>query len=96
MWTEKTQRAFTMLRDALTSPPILAMPTDTSEFILDTDACDHTIGAVLSNVQDGMEKVIAYASRTLNKREMRASDRASGRASEGFREGFRQGFRGFR
>ena len=46
------------------------MPTDTDDFILDTDACDHTIGAVLSQVQDGMERVIAYASRTLDKREM--------------------------
>ena len=70
VWNEKTQGAFATLRDALTSPPILAMPTDTDDFISDTDACDHTIGAVLSQVQDGMERVIAYASRTLDKREM--------------------------
>jgi len=69
-WNEKTQKAFEMLRDALSSPPILAMPNDTGTFILDTDACDQTIGAVLSQVQDGVEKVIAYASRTLDKREM--------------------------
>ena len=39
------------------------MPRDTGEFILDTDARDMTIGVVLSQMQDGFEKVIAYASR---------------------------------
>lgn len=69
-WTEKTQAAFEALRIALTSPPVLAMPNDVDMFILDTDACDQTIGAVLSQVQDGVERVIAYASRSLDKREM--------------------------
>ena len=38
-------------------------------FILDTDASEMSIGAVLSQVQNGKEKVIAYASRTYNKSE---------------------------
>ena len=38
VWTEETHRAFEMLRDALTLPPILAMPNDTGDFVLDTDA----------------------------------------------------------
>jgi len=46
------------------SSPILAMPNDGDPFILDTDACDVSIGAVLSQVQDGEERVIAYASRS--------------------------------
>ena len=69
-WTDTTQQAFEVLREALTTPPILAMPNDTGEFILDTDASDQTIGAVLSQLQDGAEKVIAYASRKLDKREV--------------------------
>lgn len=40
-------------------------------FILHTDACDTGIGAVLSQVQEGVEKVIAYYSRTLSKPERR-------------------------
>ena len=36
-------------------------------FILDTDGSQTGIGAVLSQVQDGDERVIAYASRSLNK-----------------------------
>jgi len=69
-WTEETQVAFETLRKVLTSPPILAMPDDHGEFVLDTDASDLSIGAVLSQVQDGTEKVIAYASRSLDKREI--------------------------
>jgi len=35
-------------------------------FYLDTDACDGGLGIVLSQNQDGVERVIAYASRTLS------------------------------
>jgi len=69
VWTPETQTAFETLRDALTTPPVLAMPTDEGEFILDTDASDKSIGSVLSQVQEGEEKVIAYAGRVLDKRE---------------------------
>ena len=68
-WTDEAQEAFEALKRALTSPPVLAMPNDTGEFILDTDACDKAIGAVLSQVQEGTERVIAYAGRSLDKRE---------------------------
>ena len=40
-------------------------------FILDTDASDLAIGAVLSQRLDGQENVIVYASRTLTKSERR-------------------------
>jgi len=66
----EAQEAFDTLKDALTSSPVLAMPNDTGEFVLDTDACDKAIGAVLSQIQDGEEKVIAYAGRALDKREV--------------------------
>ena len=68
-WTGDVQRSFDALKRALTSPPILAMPNNDDEFTLDTDASDYAIGAVLSQKQDGIERVVAYASRTLDRRE---------------------------
>ena len=68
-WTESCQLSFNELKQALTSPEIMAFPKLDVEFILDTDASLESIGAVLSQVQDGVEKVIAYGSRTLNKAE---------------------------
>jgi len=73
VWTTTTQTSFETVSDALTPPPVLAMPNDSDNFILDTDACDQTIVAVLSQVQDGVERVVAYASWTLDKREMNYS-----------------------
>jgi len=69
-WTPACQSAFQELKDALRSPPILALPDDTGVFYLDTDASDKSIGAVLSQMQDGQEKVMAYAGRALNKNEL--------------------------
>ena len=69
-WDSATQQAFDKLKEALTLPPILAMPTDEGDYILDTDASDTAIGAVLSVRQDGIERVIAYASRRLDRREV--------------------------
>jgi len=38
VWSDETQLAFETLRSSLTSPPVLAMPLDIGDFILDTDA----------------------------------------------------------
>ena len=68
-WIPETQQAFEQLKPALTSQPVLAMPIDDGEFVLDTDASDFAIGAVLSQKQGGYERVVAYASRRLDQRE---------------------------
>ena len=47
-------------------PPILAYPKIGSKFIVDSDACDMAVGAVLSQDQDGEENVIAYMSKSMN------------------------------
>ena len=68
-WSRRAQESFDVLKEAITSAPVLSMPTDEDGFILDTDASDLAIGAVLSQRQDGVERVIAYASRSLDRRE---------------------------
>ena len=55
-WSEHCQQAFDTLKEKLTTAPVLAMPNDTDHFILDTDASNESIGAVLSQVQNGEEK----------------------------------------
>ena len=47
---------FQKLKEALVSPEIMAYPRDQGMFILDTDASDSAIGAVLSHIQDGMRR----------------------------------------
>jgi hypothetical protein len=66
-WTPECQVAFQRLKDALSTPPVLAMPDDNAKFIVDTDASLHSTGAVLSMEKDGREYVIAYASRKFDK-----------------------------
>ena len=46
-WTDICEEAFTRLKEVLTSPPILGYPIIKSKFILDTDASDKALGAVL-------------------------------------------------
>jgi hypothetical protein len=58
-----------MLKQALTKVPILAFPTENDPFILDCDASNIGQGAVLSQVQDGREKVICYFSKCFSKPE---------------------------
>lgn len=68
-WNDDCECSFQELKKRLQRTPILTFPTPADEFVLDTDASADAVGAVLSQVQDGSEKVIAYFSRKLNKAE---------------------------
>ena len=61
-WGEEQNKAFNALIEALTSPPILALPVWTEPFSLSTDASETGAGAVLTQCIEGVEKVIAYGS----------------------------------
>ncbi|GFT65011.1 retrovirus-related Pol polyprotein from transposon 17.6 [Trichonephila clavipes] len=59
----------TVLKKALTSDPVLGMYDERASTEIHTDASGYGIGAVLVQIQNNVEKVIAYASRTLTKAE---------------------------
>ena len=66
-WTPECHRAYEELRGRLISAPILAYPSFEIDFILETDASVHGLGAILSQVQpDGKPHPVSYASRALN------------------------------
>ncbi|KAL5009058.1 hypothetical protein ScPMuIL_014639 [Solemya velum] len=70
-WGEEEQISFNKLKVAITTAPVLTLPTSTDMFILDTDASDFAIGAELSQLQVGNERVIAYGSFTLTPEQRR-------------------------
>lgn len=66
-WNDEAEEAFTQLKAALISAPILATPDFSVPFQVECDASDFGIGAVLTQIQNGAEKVIAYMSKKLTK-----------------------------
>ena len=70
-WTGEVHEAFETLKAALVQAPILGYPShdEGDRFILDTDASNCHIGGVLSQLQNGQEKVIAYGSKVLSQAE---------------------------
>ncbi len=63
------QAAFDTLRSCLTEAPVLVYADFSLPFVLYTDTSHQGLGAVLSQVQDGRENVIAYASWSLHSAE---------------------------
>ena len=70
-WDDEHEKAWLKLRELMSEAPVLAYPDKDAKFILDTDASDYGIGAVLSQEIDGEERVIAYGSRVLSRTERR-------------------------
>lgn len=68
-WTNECEQALNNLKKALIGADVMAYPRNKGTYILDTDASDYAIGAVLSQEQDGQEKVISYGSHMLGKSE---------------------------
>ena len=64
VWQDE-QGAFLTLKERLVTATILASPTDDGTYVLDTDASQVGLGAVLQQQQEDMLVVIAYASRLL-------------------------------
>lgn len=71
LWTSECELAFQTLKESLMTAPVLGYPDYSIPFVLQTDASGGGLGAVLAQVQDGAERVIAYASRSLSPAETR-------------------------
>ncbi|KAM2102023.1 hypothetical protein ACFX1T_000344 [Malus domestica] len=65
-FNKECETAFKMLKDMLTSAPIIMPPDWSLPFELMCDASDYAIGAVLGQRRNKQPHVIHYASQTLN------------------------------
>jgi hypothetical protein len=67
IWDNDQNEAFNALKNRLTSSPILGHPNlESGQYLIDTDASQYGVGAVLRQNQNGIDKVIAYTSQHLN------------------------------
>lgn len=72
IWNEEADKAFTEIKKVLSSYPILRAPDYDKPFIIQCDASQYGIGAVLAQLDDmGKEYVISYYSHKLTKDEQK-------------------------
>lgn len=69
IWDETCETAFRVIKEHLIQAPVLSCPNFDQPFIVQCDASDFGLGAVLTQVQDNEERVICYLSRSLTKNE---------------------------
>lgn len=73
-WTKEHENAISQLKYDLTHAPVLAFPNFNDPFLLTTDASGYAIGAILTQIQEGKERLIACNSRVLTLTEQRYSN----------------------
>ncbi|KAL7631477.1 UNVERIFIED_CONTAM: hypothetical protein RMT77_018226 [Armadillidium vulgare] len=73
IWTEAHEKAFKRLKEILSSSPVLKMPDINKIFILQTDASDTTLGAILTQEYEDKLFPVAYASKKLKDNEKKYS-----------------------
>lgn len=69
VWTKECEESWAEVKERLVTAPILVMPDFEREFVIQADASDYGVGAVLTQEFDEGEKVIAYVSKSLTRRE---------------------------
>ena len=72
IWTPQCTKAFSKLKELLLSAPVMMNPDFSWPFILQTDALEVGVGAVLSQTDaEGCDHPMAYFSRKLLPREQK-------------------------
>ncbi|KAJ0039408.1 hypothetical protein NL108_016223 [Boleophthalmus pectinirostris] len=72
-WTDECEKAFNTLKSLLCSSPVLRSPDFSRRFLVQVDASEVGLGAVLAQGESGAEQPILYLSRKLLPRESRYS-----------------------
>ena len=65
IWGKEQQEAFDEIKARLQKPPVLSMPDKRGRFTLYSDTSKHATVSALYQVQDGMPRLIAYASKRM-------------------------------
>ncbi|GJP42069.1 hypothetical protein CLOM_g1661 [Closterium sp. NIES-68] len=69
-WETKHQEAMEQLKQALTSAPVLILPDPERDYVIEADASDQAVGAVLMQDQGNGLQPIAYLSKKLHGAEL--------------------------
>ena len=76
-WSGECEQSFAKLRELLVSAPVLGYADFSKPFVLEIDASNAGLGAVLSQEQEGQRRPIAYASRGLRPTERNMTNYSS-------------------
>ncbi|GJP43304.1 hypothetical protein CLOM_g2785 [Closterium sp. NIES-68] len=69
-WEPRHQEAVEQLKQALTSAPVLILPDPERDYVIEADASDQAVGAVLMHDQENGLQPIAYLSKKLHGAEL--------------------------
>ena len=69
VWDENAENAFMTLKEKLVSSDVLAYPDEDAPTAIHCDASSFGLGATLVQIQNNVERVIAFASRSLKRHE---------------------------
>lgn len=65
-WSSTENDAFSSLRDSVATGPTLAIPLDDGPFLVEADSSGYATGAVLSQLQNGSWRPVAFYSKSLS------------------------------
>lgn len=65
VWTDEADVAFRKLKECLVSAPVLVCPDYSLPFEVHTDASNYGVGGMLTQTIDGVERPVAYMSKSL-------------------------------